>query len=153
LLKADHVEAMHRLQVLENAADSIKANGFSAEAFEQIAETIRWMNTEVRRHTKLEEQYLFPLAEHHMKNLADQVKGDHRDMWDSFSDLLDTVKEVEEGRLHGTSIQTVVAIARTIVEQMRNHVRRENTILYPALKELMTEQESSALLEGIQNYH
>jgi hemerythrin-like domain-containing protein len=153
LLKADHVEAMHRLQVLENAADSIKANGFSAEAFEQIAETIRWMNTEVRRHTKLEEQYLFPLVEHHMKNLADQVKGDHRDMWDSFSDLLDTVKEVEEGRLHGTSIQTVVAIARTILEQMRNHIRRENTILYPALKELMTEQESSALLEGIQHYH
>ena len=146
-------QGMHHLQILENAADSIKANGFSAEAFEQIAETIRWMNTEVRRHTKLEEQYLFPLVEHHMKSLADQVKGDHQDMWDSFSDLLDTVKEVEEGRLHGTSIRTVVAIARTIVEQMRAHIRRENTILYPALKELMTEQESSALLEGIQHYH
>ena len=74
-------------------------------------------------------------------------------MWDSFSDLLDTVKEVEEGRLHGTSIRTVVAIARTIVEQMRVHIRRENTILYPALKELITEQESRALLEGIQHYH
>jgi len=153
LLKQEHEEAMHHLQVLENAADSIKASGFSAEAFEQIAETIRWMNTEVRRHTKLEEQYLFPLVEHHMKNLADQVKGDHQDMWDSFSDLLDTVKEVEEGRLHGTSIRTVVAIARTIVEQMRSHIRRENTILYPALKELMTEQESRALLEGIQQEH
>ncbi len=74
-----------------------------------------------------------------------------RDMWDSFSDLLDAVKEVEEGRLHGTSIQTIVAIARTIVEQMRGHIKRENTILYPALKELMTEQESSALLDGIQH--
>lgn len=147
----DHEEAMHQLQVLENAADSIKASGFSAEAFEQIAETIRWMNTEVRRHTKLEEHYLFPLIEHHVKSLADQMKGDHRDMWDSFSDLLDAVKEVEEGRLHGTSIQTIVAIARSIVEQMRGHIRRENMILYPALKELMTEQESSALLDGIQH--
>ena len=153
LLKKEHEEAMNHLQVLENAADSIKANGFSAEAFEQIAETIRWMNTEVRRHTKLEEQYLFPLIEHHMRNLADQVKGDHQDMWDSFSDLLSTVKEVEEGRLHGTSIQTVVAIARTIVEQMRGHIRRENMILYPALKELMTAQESSAMLDGIQHDH
>lgn len=149
VLQEEHEEAMRRLLVLENAADSIKANGFSAEAFEQIAETIRWMNTEVRRHTKLEEQYLFPLIEHHMKNLADQVKGDHQDMWDSFSDLLDTVKEVEEGRLHGTSIRNVVTIARTIAEQMRSHIRRENMILYPALRELMTEKESEGLRRGL----
>ena len=149
ILRHQHEEGMRHLLLLENAAESIKASGFSAEAFEQIAESIRWMNTEVRRHTKFEEQYLFPLIDRHMKNLAEQMRGDHRDLWDSFSELLDKVKEVEEGRLHGTSIREVVAIAFSIVEQMRAHIRRENTVLYPAMKQLLTEQESRSLLEGI----
>jgi hemerythrin-like domain-containing protein len=149
ILRHQHEEGMRHLLLLENAAESIKASGFSAEAFEQIAESIRWMNTEVRRHTKFEEQYLFPLIDRHMKNVAEQMRGDHRDLWDSFSELLDKVKEVEEGRLHGTSIREVVAIAFSIVEQMRAHIRRENTVLYPAMKQLLTEQESRSLLEGI----
>lgn len=149
ILRRQHEEGMKQLLILENAVESIKANGFSAEAFEQIAESIRWMNTEVRRHTKFEEQYLFPLIDRYLKNLAEQMRGDHRDLWDSFSELLDKVKEVEEGRLHGTSIRDVVAIAFTIIEQMRAHIRRENTILYPALKQLLTEQESRSLLDGI----
>ena len=149
MLKHEHDEGMKHLLALESAAESIKVHGFSAEAFEKIAESIRWMNTEVRRHTEFEEQYLFPLIEHHMMNLAEQMRGDHRDLWDSFSELLEKVKEVEEGRLHGTSIRDVVSIAFSIVEQMRAHIRRENNVLYPALKQLMTEQEYRFLLDGI----
>ena len=150
LLLHEHDKGMQQLSMLENAASSIRAHGFSPEAFEQIAATIRWMNTEVRRHTQIEEKFLFPLVESHMKSLAEQVRGEHRDLWDSFSDLLETVKEVEEGRLHGTSIRDVVAIAQTIVELMRTHIKRENTILFPAIRQLLTADEYRELLDGIQ---
>lgn len=150
LLQHEHDKGMQQLSMLENAANSIRAHGFSPEAFEQIAATIRWMNTEVRRHTQIEERFLFPLVEPHMKSLAEQVRGEHRDLWDSFSDLLETVREVEEGRLHGTSIRDVVTIAQTIVELMRAHIKRENTILFPAIRQLLTEDEYKKLLEGIQ---
>lgn len=84
-----------------------------------------------------------------MKSLAEQVKGEHRDLWDAFSDLLAAVREVEEGRLHGTSIRNVVSIAEMIVDLMRTHIRREDTILYPAIRQLLTINQRQALLEAI----
>ena len=149
VLIREHNEGLLRLAVLENAAESIKMNGFSPEAFEQIAETIRWMNTEVRRHTEIEEKFLFPLIDRHIRPLADQVRGEHRDLWDLFNDLLRAVKEVEEGRLHGTSIRDIVAIAKSIVELLRTHVRREDTLVFPAVKQLLTKDEYDELLVGI----
>lgn len=151
VLIREHNEGLQRLAVLENAAESIKLNGFSAEAFEQIAETIRWLNTEVRRHTQIEEKFLFPLIDRHMRALADQVRGEHRDLWDLFNDLLHAVKDVEEGRLHGTSIRDIVAIVRSIVELLRAHVRREDTMVFPAVKQLLTKDEYDELLVGISN--
>jgi hemerythrin-like domain-containing protein len=150
LLLHDHEKGMVQLSLLEQAAESIRVNGFSPEAFEQIAATIRWMNTEVRKHTEIEERLVFPLVESHMKSLAEQVRGEHRDLWDAFSDLLAAVKEVEEGRLHGTSIRNVVSIAEMIVELMRTHIRRENTILFPAIRQLLSNKERQDLLEAIQ---
>lgn len=150
LLVQEHNVGMQHLAVLESASESIKANGFSAEAFEQIAGTIRWMNTEVRKHTEIEERFLFPLIDHHMRSLAEQVRGEHRDLWDSFSDLLQAVKEVEEGRLHGTSIRDIVAIAKSIVDLLRAHIRREDTIMFPAIRQLLTPKQYKELLAGIQ---
>ena len=149
LLLREHREGLEHLAVLENAAESIKLNGFSPEAFEQIAETIRWMNTEVRRHTQIEEKFLFPLIDRHMRSLADQVRGEHRDLWDLFNELLLVVKDVEEGRLHGTSIRDIVAIAKSIVDLLRVHVRREDTMVFPAVKQLLTKDEYDELLVGI----
>lgn len=145
----EHTEGLEHLAVLENASESIKSNGFSPEAFEQIAETIRWLNTEVRRHTQIEEKFLFPLIDRHMRTLADQVRGEHRDLWDLFNDLLMAVKEVEDGRLHGTSILDIVAIAKSIVDLLRAHVRREDTMVFPAVKQLLTKSEYDELLVGI----
>lgn len=149
VLIREHNEGLVRLAVLESAAESIKLNGFSPEAFEQIAETIRWLNTEVRRHTQIEEKFLFPLIDRHMRSLAEQVRGEHRDLWDLFNDLLRVVKDVEEGRLHGTSISDIVAIVRSIVELLRAHVRREDTMVFPAVKQLLTKDEYDELLVGI----
>ncbi len=149
VLIREHNEGLQHLAVLENAAESIKMNGFSPEAFEQIAETIRWMNTEVRRHTEIEEKFLFPLIDRHMRSLADQVRGEHRDLWDLFNDLLHAVREVEEGRLHGTSILDIVAIVKSIVTLLRTHVRREDTMVFPAVKQLLTKGEYDELLAGI----
>ena len=142
-------EGITRLVVLEHAAESIRSNGFSPEAFEQIAETIRWMNTEVRRHTQIEEQVLFPVVERHVRGLAEQMRGEHRDLWNAFSELLSYVREVEEGKLHGSSIMDVVRVALDIVDQMRNHIKREDTILFPAVRQLFSKKEFEELLIGM----
>src|SRR3990167_7474660 len=56
LLKKEHEEGQKHLERLGSAADSIKINGFSVEAFEEIVDAVRWMNTDVRRHTDRSEE-------------------------------------------------------------------------------------------------
>lgn len=150
MLIREHEEGMRHLAVLERAAESIRTEGFSAKAFEEIAETIRWMNTEVRHHTQVEERFLFPMIERQMRSLAEQVRGEHRDLWDCFSELLNTIRDVEEGRLHGSSILDVVRTAQNIVVLLRNHIRRENTVLYPAIRQLLSAEEFQKLREDLQ---
>ncbi len=150
LLVREHEEGMKRLAVLQRAAESIRSEGFSAKAFEEIADTIRWMNTSVRHHTQIEEQFLFPMIEPRMRGLAEQVRGEHRDLWDSFSELLGTVRDVEEGRLHGSSILDVVRIAENIVVLLRNHIRRENTVVFPAIRQLLSKEEYQKLEDDLQ---
>lgn len=150
LLVREHEEGMKQLTVLEKAAESIRHDGFSVKAFEEIAGTIRWMNTSVRHHTQIEERYLFPLIEEKMRSLAEQVRGEHRELWDSFSELLATVNDVEEGRLHGSSILDVVRIAENIVLLLRNHIRRENMIVYPAVRQLLSTEEYRQLKSDLQ---
>ena len=58
ILLDEHQEGLQHLARLEQAAESIQANGFSAEAIEEIIEAVRWMNNDVREHILREEKYL-----------------------------------------------------------------------------------------------
>jgi hemerythrin-like domain-containing protein len=149
LLRKEHGEGLKHLERLGNAADSIKANGFSVEAFEEIVNAVRWMNTDVRRHTDREEKYLFPLIERHSSNLPELMRGEHRELGTAFTQLLDIVREIEEGRVRGSSIYEVVQLSYLIVDLMRIHINRENQFLFPLAKKLLSSSEYEALTENM----
>lgn len=141
ILRKEHVEGLKHLALLENATESLRHNGFSAEAFEQIAESIRWMNTDVRRHTEREEKYLLPLLDRHVIGLPDIVRNEHRELRSAVGQLLNSVQEVEEGKIRGSTILEIVQIATLIVELMRKHIATENNLLFPMTKEVLTARE------------
>lgn len=145
ILKWEHNEGLKHLSRLENATESLQHNGFSAEAFEEIADSIRWINTDVRRHTEKEEKYLLPLLDRHVVGLPDIVRNEHRELRSAFGQLLDAVQDVEEGKIRGSTIQEIVQIATMIVELMRKHIATEDNLLFPMTKEILTTQEYSDL--------
>lgn len=147
LLRIEHEEGLKHLERLGNAADSIKSNGFSVEAFEEIVDAVRWMNTDVRRHTDREEKYLFPLIERHSSNLPELMRGEHRELGTAFTQLLDIVREIEEGKVRGSSIYEVVQISYLIVDLMRIHINRENQFLFPLAKKILSVSEYEALTQ------
>ena len=59
ILKNEHAELLQQLRIMSNAANSIKISGFSVEAFEQIVRVIRFIDKDIRLHTKAKENNLF----------------------------------------------------------------------------------------------
>jgi hemerythrin-like domain-containing protein len=141
ILLQEHQDGLGHLARLEQAAESIQANGFSAEAIEEIIEAVRWMNNDVREHIVIEERYLFPAIERHGSDLPDSMRNDHHELRGAFSQFLEIVQEIERGRMRGSSIHEIVQISLHIVTIMRSHIARENELLFPLAKRLLSVEE------------
>jgi hemerythrin-like domain-containing protein len=149
VLKDEHKKGMYYLAKLDNAADYIRINGFSAEAFEQIVEATQYINTELRQHNESEEKYLFPLIERHASGPSHLFRDEHKELWKHFHELEIAIKDVEEGHIHGSSIKELVEIAKAVVDLMGSHISKENDILFPLAKQLLSQEEYSKLSNGI----
>ena len=145
LLMKEHEEGMKYLRQLGNAADYIKANGFSFEAFEQMAEAIRFIDTDIRRHNEKEEQYLFPLLERHVDGPPQVMRSEHRELWKAFNKLRECIKDMENLHIYGTSIPELVQCANTVVDLLGNHIAKENEVLFPMAKNVLTDAEYDRL--------
>lgn len=140
-LKKEHNSGLQRVDQLENSAISIRLNGFSVEAFEQIANTVRWINIDVHDHMEREEKYLLTLVERHDQKLAIKMKLEHRELCNLSGQLLKRVEDVEEGQICGTVIPELVNAALTVAGYIREHIMRENSELFPSVKEILTKEE------------
>lgn len=149
LLVKEHEQALAQLEKMSSAARSIQANGFSGPAFLQIAEAIRYIVNEVRRHNFKEEQFLFPLMDKHGNGTLLEMRQEHRELWRAMDELLLTVNDVEDGRIRGSSARELVQSVICVVEHLRNHIMRENSDLFPTVKRLLTESEYDQLRKDI----
>ena len=149
ILLQEHQEGLQHLARLEQAAESIQANGFSAEAIEEIIEAVRWMNNDVREHILREERYLFPVIERHGSELPESMRNDHHELRGAFSQFMEIVQEIERGRMRGSSIHEIVQISLHIVTIMRSHITRENELLFPLAKRLLSVEELTLVATNI----
>lgn len=145
ILMHEHEMGLHQLALMANAAMSIEVNGFSAEAFRTIAEAIRYIGSEIRCHNEREEKFLFPALGRHVDGPPAAMRLEHRDLWRAFNELLKVVRDVEDGRLRGSSIRELVQLVHFIVDHLRDHIEKENAVLFPMAKRLLTIEEYHTL--------
>lgn len=150
ILKLEHEAALKQLERLQNAADSIQANGFSAEAFEIIAKVGGFISTTLKLHDEKEEKILFPLIETHISGKTRPYHDEHRDLWKYFGELMKFVKDVEEGRLHGLSIREFVLCAQQLVTHLTNHIAKEEEMLFPLIMTVLPPEEILALRQKLE---
>ena len=149
ILLQDHAEFLKHLIILKNATDNIKSNGFSYEAFEEIAESAQYIDKEIREHNLKEEKYLFPLIERHVDGPPNVMMNEHRELWRAFKTLTDCVKEIEDLHVNGTSVPTLIRTAHYIVSLLEEHMRKENDVLFPMAKRVLTPKEYQQLMEDL----
>lgn len=147
LLERQHTVALGSVGELDDAARSIREKGFTAGSFESIARAAAFLDEFFKRHDALEETHLFPAIERHDPVQARLFREEHRSMRSLFSALLALVREIEGGRIHGSSVGDLLRTAREIVTIVRRHIIHENDILYP----LMREKLSAAEIEHIRH--
>lgn len=145
LLQSDHSKGMKTLLDLEEAVNSIEMNGFTAEAFQRIAEAARFIGSYMREHYEKEDRHLYPVLQRHASGSSMTIRHERREMWQTFKELMMSVSDIENGRIHGTTIRELVTTVRSVVEYFRNHIEREDMVVFPMVKRLLTPDEYSRL--------
>jgi hemerythrin-like domain-containing protein len=140
---------MMKLGNISNAAKSIQVDGFSAKAFQEIASAVRAIATLISRHNTTEETLLFPMLERHVNDMPGSILLEHREVNRAFNELLRSINDIEDGRIHGSSIRELLQLANFVVNHLGNHMTKENTVLFPMAKRLLTNEEYEKLRVGV----
>jgi len=149
ILTEDRKEEGRYVAQLERATESIKMYGFSADAFEQIADAVRYIDTVLRRHDRVEEQYLFPLLEPYASESVSEMRENRRQLWHAFNRLQYIVRDIEDGKVYGNSIPDLVDAARFLAKLMNIHLADEDGILLPLSRKKLTPKEYAKLASDI----
>lgn len=141
ILLNEHTVALQYLQRLRDATEHIKVHGFSYDAFQKIEEAIHYINLEIRHHNEKEERYLFPLLERHIKTPPEVMRSEHRDLWKELDRLQECIKDVEESRIHSNTVRELIHCCTSIVNMLTAHITKENNVVFPMTKQLLTKEE------------
>ncbi len=156
ILTKERSDGEQYVSQLARAADSIKMYGFSADAFEQIADAILYIDTVLRRHDQVEEQFLFPLLEPYASDSVDEMRDNRRQLWSAFNRLRDIVGDIEDGKVFGNSIPDLVDAAKYLARLLNIHIADEDSILFPLSRKNLTPKDYEKLasdMSGLMQYH
>lgn len=136
LLYLEHERAitLGHVRELEEAARSITEKGFTARSFESISRVGALLGDMFQKHESLEEQHLFPRLRKINPGMVRAFSEEHRAMRRLFDSLQSLVRDIEGGRIHGTSVGDLLRTIRDIVTLLRRHVIHEGDVLAPLVR-------------------
>ena len=162
----EHNHGLTALEKMEQGADSLRENGYSVEALGLIKEANDFIKTEVKAHNQKEEDALFPVLGPYMPSpsIIDVIVGEHRDLWDKEEDLQSLLSSLlgdheelwaEEDRLEillnspdaADNAGAIAESAYNIIYMLRDHIDKENNILFPSAQSILNEAEVAEVAE------
>src|ERR1043166_235634 len=149
VLLEEHAETIENLTRLQHATEYIRTNGFSFEAFMQIGKALRFIGIEIKHHNEKEEKFLFPLMDNYPGTNPQELRNEHRELRKLYTRLLEGVEDVEEGRLHANTVREILETSKALIEHLRSHIAKENEILFPMAKRLLSKSELEELEKSI----
>ncbi len=143
-LMKEHGVLNRCLLIYEEAVRRLRNKAeISPEIFNQTAELIRSFVEEY--HERNEEKYIFPVFEEHKKlvDLVQTLKTQHKAGREVTARIL-RLSTPEQFRLQDNHTQ-LTANCESFIRMYRPHESREDTILFPALRTLLTPKQVEAL--------
>jgi len=162
----EHNHGLAALEKMERGADSLRENGYSTEALGLIKEANDFIKTEVKAHNQKEEDALFPVLSPYMPSpsIIDVIVEEHRELWDKEEDLQSLLSSLlgdhqelwaEEDRLEALlnspdaadNASAIAESAYNIIYMLRDHIDKENNILFPSAQSILNEAEVAEVAE------
>lgn len=139
-LTREHSAALLQLRVLDEASHALRA-GYAEDAHLRLNMAIAFIDGDVRQHNEKEERFLFPVMEKHGTVPTALFVDEHRTLWSAYSALRETAKDIKtSGRG-----EELVRRAMEVVTTLTDHIAKENDMLFPLAKSILTPQEVQQL--------
>ncbi|HLF14136.1 MAG TPA: hemerythrin domain-containing protein [Bacteroidota bacterium] len=149
VLERQHTVTLGSVRELDEAARSIREKGFTAGAFDSISRAASFLEEFFRKHDALEEKHLFPAVERYDPEQVRAFREEHRTIRNLFAGLLSLVRDIEGGRIHGSSVGDLLRTVREIVTLLRRHIIRESDILYPLIRKKLSAAEIDSIRKAM----
>ena len=147
IFEAQHEEGLKQLNHLEGAVERLRASGASPELLEAIRGAAAFINREVRVHNQKEEELLFPPLEGVLPpgGPTAVMRDEHRALWSALGRLEEAISWLAGG--NEAARVEVINSARFIVELLRAHIRKENEVLYPMARRLLSREKIEGMAQ------
>jgi hemerythrin-like domain-containing protein len=143
-----HEQILARMQGIENMCHEIVEEGLPAFSRQLDAwrEAIRFIRHNIERHTRDEEEGLFPMIAHELGRPVDLMLFEHRWIKQSEQLLFDLFDSLTgNAASDGTHVREFAICAKEIAYFYRNHIREEDEVLFPAAKGVLTAEQKKEL--------
>lgn len=158
-----HQHVLKQLEALERAGKEVSEKGLSDEARSIYSKFFDFANTSLALHTRDEEQALFPLltpricahacGAHGGVTPVEVMMSNHKDVHaaiDVIRTLLELAKKSEDReKLFASEIAVKTGF---IVETMRDHIWKEDNVLYAIARQAMPAEELTEVGEKMQAF-
>lgn len=143
ILKGEHEEILKTIDLLESMIEKITSSKDIKQTEKQIS-NLKYVNhvfEEAELHHKKEEDVLFPLIEKHGVEGPTQVmRMEHEELRKRKAELRECVKNYKKLKFN-EFVSKVEENGNFIVSVLRDHIGKENNILYPMSMEIAEEKE------------
>jgi len=152
VLRAEHRQIDEQLNVLSAALRQLGDRGPDPNVLDRVESVARYIDGEMAIHHRKEEDCLFPFLEEYLasENLRlDARIADHEDlniMNGKFKEALNECREVEPGRAAIFSAQLLKGYGLYIVHLVREHLLKEDQILFLVADEYLTAEQETQIL-------
>jgi len=145
ILKHQHEEGLGKLNELEDAVINLEDKGLNPEDISSVRSAVSFINTEIRQHNQREEDVLFPELEKHIpkQGPTSVMRSEHRELWNKLDELETNIKAIEStsSKNDNNALETLMETARDIIVLLRNHITKENNVLFPLALNILTQDQ------------
>jgi hypothetical protein len=129
IVEHDHI--LEFLDKLEDVVESVEGGADPSKFSEEISHVAEHL-VEAEKHHDREEEVLFPrLEKRDITGPPDIMREDHDRLWPKKLRLKELAEKLEDGGLEGKEKKELLGLASELIQELRDHIFKENNILYP----------------------
>ena len=146
LLSQEHKLILRALDVLDALAASMEARGeFDEDAVDRVLDFLRWFAN--AHHQSKEDTILFPA----IRTCAGAQDRPVRHMMFEHDQKHQSIEDLEKNVRLG-KLSDFVAAANKLSSTLRNHIYKEDQLLFPEADSLLSSRQDDAIFEQLQRF-